>query len=222
MKSLASILAVLLLIPAALSGESGISKMVGTYAECAMACTAIRINPDLTFDHYLSGDLWPTIRLKGKLKLLGDSTVIANSDEQPTGVPKVTEEVAEDNNSLQVRAMDAAGGLMPGIRIRGKSKSRKFDIETDNRGIAAIPYCDEFQLFVPWLRQSWPHKISLPGANRFTIQLTMDQMFPENFIVNEKWVIRNNMLYFVLDDGQLSYGMERINKDREKQFFPDK
>jgi hypothetical protein len=35
--------------------KASITKMVGTYAECAMACEAIRINPDMTFDHYLSG-----------------------------------------------------------------------------------------------------------------------------------------------------------------------
>jgi hypothetical protein len=211
------------IIPIARSGESEISKMVGTYAECFMACKAIRINPDLTFDHYLSGDLWPTIRLKGTLKLLGNSMVLANSYQQPSKNPTVKETTDGHGGDFQIRVIDAVSATYPGIHIVGKSKGTDFDVETDNNGIAIIPPCGEFSILIPWLKQSWQHKLSLPGANKFEIQISEDQMFPERFIVNEKWAIKNKALYSVTEDGKISeYGMERVNKRRERDFFPDK
>ena len=132
-------------------------------------------------------------------------------------------EVAEgDENVFIVQAFDAASATYPGIRIMGKSKSSDYDVETDESGTVRIPPCDGFTYVIPWLKQSWKHEISLEGANRFTIRISEDQMHPELFIVNEKWLIQNKMLYFVDENGMPSeYGMKRVNKREEKDFVPD-
>jgi hypothetical protein len=206
-----------------LSGRPEIKGMVGTYGECSMACYAIRINPDMTFDSYLSGDLWPTIRLKGTLKLIGKSMVLANSSQQPTRFPTVTEASEGDGTVFIVQVMDALSAKYPGVRITGKSKGLDFNVETDESGTAKIPPCEQFTYLFPWLRQSWDHKISLPKANQFVIRMSKDQMNPEFFIVNEKWVIKNRMLYSVDENGKAwEFGMKRVGKRQVKEFFPDK
>jgi hypothetical protein len=199
-----------------------IKRMAGTYGECVMACSAIRINPDMTFDSYLSGDLWPTIRLKGTLKHIGKSTVLANSTRQPTRFPTVVESSEGDETVFTVQVFDAVAATYPGIRIRGKSNGLDFDVETDERGTATIPTCDQFTYVIPWLRQSWNHKVSLEKVNRFIIRISEDQMHPELFVINQKWMIKNRTLYFVDENGRASEsGMKRVSKRQEREFFPE-
>ena len=211
-------LAALLIILLVANGTQVLSQsknIYGAYLRCEFVCTAIKINPDFTFEHLLDGDLFNGKRTNGTWKFIGKNKIKAESP-KPSGAARVKEAVADRSNFLII-VTDFTSAVVPTVEISGVANGQNFKCLTDEDGACEIPKCKEFN--VTFLRYRGTHKISNSNANEFTVELSNEQM--ETTIIDDVWLIEGNRL-FQEYEGKFNrdYYLEKVSRKKERKLFP--
>jgi len=90
------------------------SQVEGAYMSCEMACQAIQIRHDGTFQRLLDGDLYNDERTDGNWKSLGPNRIKAWS--KKPSEPKIRE-ISENRSDFKFVVLDYAGAVEPGVAI---------------------------------------------------------------------------------------------------------
>ena len=193
------------------------NRIVGTYLSCEMACQAIQIRADGTFQHLFDGDLYNNERTGGTWKLIGHNRIKAWS---PEPLPPVITEKAGSGENVIFAVMDSQGATVPGATITLATKDGSISCSTDDTGSCRLhPSGYSFTVYVG--RYSSEYQIKDRNSKVFEIVLPAKLLTPD--VLNDIWVIERNTLYFERE-GKIDrdYGLRRVNKSKALKLFPDK
>jgi hypothetical protein len=189
-------------------------NIYGAYLRCEFVCTAIKINPDFTFEHLLDGDLFNGKRTNGTWRFIGRNKIKAESP-KPSGTPPVKEKITNRSNFL-ITVTDFTSAVVPTAEVSGVANGQNFKCLTDENGVCEIPKCKEFD--VAFLRYRGTYKVNNSDATEFVVELTDEQM--ETTIIDDIWLIEGNRLYKETDGTfDKDYYLEKVNRKKERKLF---
>jgi hypothetical protein len=190
-------------------------RIVGAFMSCEMACQAIQIRADGTFQRLLDGDLYNDQRTEGHWKALSSNRIKAWS-KKPSD-PKIFEKT-DNRDDFEFQVLDPAGALVPGAIISSTAGSKTISCVTTDDGVCSLPKSEVFSITVGRYKSS-PHSPRNGSSRLFRIELPYELLGPD--FIDDVWVIEGNQLYFERDGKiERDYSLQRMSKKKERRIFP--
>lgn len=196
-------------------GQNLVSKVAGTYQWCPFECETIKINPDFTFDYLIDGDLFSNERTSGVWQFTGENKIHLKSPPAKL-INNVVEKQTANSDRILIQAVDGAGGIFSGIKIKAIYTTGEKDFITDENGICEIPKTDEIE--VDWTRLSEKYRIKDRSTNELNIEFLT--YFPP--YLDDSFVFNENFLFKFVDNEISDLGFKRLKRKVSDKLFPKK
>ena len=207
-------LAVILLIQGAAAEPP--KSIFGAYEDCPFWCRTIQIRPDGTFIHRLDGDLYNDERIVGRWTWLGEGKLRAQSpiDASP---PMVREDSRPGQSLFTIAVLDEPGAVLPGVTLTPLTPDPGTRIQTDSKGVATLPACNEFE--VAYLGYRGRYRPQHHDSNAFELTLSDRQLL--SGAIDHVWLVQDGRLHIADAAGvfDMTSGLSRISRTREKAIF---